>query len=103
MAEDDRGLLLPEGATREMAEELAANLSQIMPPSIAGDRNRLLAVRHITWQTLAAMMNKGWDQDVAVQTVVVAVMDVLESGLGSSGAAAHLRLMADSLEAALPH
>lgn len=103
MAEDDGGLLLPEGATREMAEELAVSLGQIMPSSIAGDMNRLLAVRHITWQTLAAMVNKGWDQDVAIQTVVVAVMDVLENGLGSSGAAAHLRRMADSLEAALGH
>ena len=103
MSEDDRGLLLPQGVTREMAEELATSLSQIMPASITGDRNRFLAVRHITWQTLAAMMNKGWDQDVAVQTVVVAAMEVLESGLGSSGAAAHLRLMADSLEAALAH
>ena len=51
---------------------------------------------------MACMVTHGVPAYAAVQTVVAALMKVLADGMGTAGAAAHLRLMANEMEAGAP-
>ena len=89
--------VLPDGIRRDVGEQIATAVLQLYQPD-QDDSQRYVATRHLLWQSMYAMVNNGVSDQVAVQTIVAALMEVLVDGLGPQGTAAHLRLMADELE-----
>ena len=89
---------LPEGVTADVAAELAAALDKLFAGT-AEDEARYLRTRHMMWQAIATMMDKGIDDGAALQTVLSAVTELLTRAAGPSGAGQHLRLMANRVAA----
>jgi hypothetical protein len=92
---------LPDNLNPQIARQIAAAFVELYP---AGqDRDvRYEATRHILWQAMAAMISRGVPDETAMQNIVAALMEILVEGLGPSGAALHMRLMADQIEAGPP-
>jgi hypothetical protein len=88
---------LPPGVDRGTAERLAAVLLDLYPePDDANVRSNVTRV--VIWQAVGTMIAKGAPDEVAAQTVVAVVMELLVDGMGARAAADHLRAMARQLE-----
>lgn len=98
MARAPADAILPDTIDRAVAEQIAAVFVDLYRDRM-DDRERYAATRHILWQAMACMVNSGIEDQAAVQTLVAALIEILSDGLGPAGTAAHLRLMADALDA----
>jgi hypothetical protein len=88
---------LPDDLATEDVHQLVAILDKLFSTTAPDDHGRYVATKQVLWQTIATMMTKGVDDEVAMQTILAVAMELLTRSAGPTGAAAQLRLMANKI------